>query len=142
MKKENFTYSFKSSKTPKEIFELLLNIEQWWSGLYGESIKGKSQHVNDEFSFKAGGGMHYSKQKLVDLIPTKRIVWLVTDSELSFLSDTGEWNNTKICFDILPQENKTMVTFTHKGLMPQMECYTNCSDAWTNYLEKLKKKLE
>lgn len=142
MKKENFTYSFKSSKTPKEIFELLLNIEQWWSGLYGESIKGKSQHVNDEFSFKAGGGMHYSKQKLVDLIPNKRIIWLVTDSNLNFLNDTGEWNNTKICFDILSEENKTMVTFTHKGLMPQMECYTNCSDAWTNYLERLEKKLE
>src|SRR5271170_2087388 len=97
---KNFTYSFKSSKTPAEVFELLLHIEQWWSGQYEETIKGESQKVNDEFTFKAGGGAHYSKQKLVELIPGKRIVWLVTDSKLSFLSDTSEWISTKICFDI------------------------------------------
>ena len=45
----------------------LLNVDQWWSGLYEETIKGKSHHLNDEFTFEAGQGMHYSKQKLVEL---------------------------------------------------------------------------
>ncbi len=142
MKKENFTYSFKSSKTPEAIFELLLDIEQWWSGLFEETIEGKSHKLNDEFSFKAGNGVHYSKQKLIELIPNKRIVWLVTDSKLNFLSDPSEWTNTKICFDISREGDKTIVTFTHDGLTPQIECYTNCSGAWTGYLENLKKKLE
>src|ERR1700748_628582 len=100
MKKENFVYSFTSSKTPDAIFPLLLDVEQWWSGLYGETIKGKSHQLNDEFSFEAGGGMHYSNQKLIELIPDRRIAWLVTDSNLTFLSDPGEWTNTKIGFDI------------------------------------------
>src|SRR5437763_10304269 len=127
MKKENFTYSFSSSKTPEAVFRLVLDIEQWWSGLYEETINGTSQKVNDEFTFKAGGGAHYSKQRLIDLIPSKRVVWLVTDSKLNFLTNEAEWTDTKICFDISSEENKTKVTFTHDGLVPQIECYNGCS---------------
>ena len=139
---KNFTYSFTSSKTPEEVFELLLHIEQWWFGKYEETIKGKSEKINDEFTFNAGGGAHYSKQKLVELIPNKKIVWLVTDSKLSFLRDTGEWIGTKICFDISTEDNKTKLTFTHDGLVPEIECYNACSGGWTQYLEQLKNKLK
>ena len=142
MKKENFTYSFKSSKSAEEVFKALLNVEQWWSGLYEETIEGKSQKVNDEFSFKAGGGVHYSKQKLIELIPDKKIVWLVTDSKLTFLSDPDEWTNSKLIFDISKEGDNTLVTFTHDGLTPQIECWDDCSTGWTGYLNNLKKKLK
>ena len=138
---KDFTYSFTSSKTPQEVFEILLNIEQWWLGFYNETIKGKSQKINDEFTFNAGGGLHYSKQKLVELIPRKKIVWLVTDSKLSFLTDTTEWTGTKLCFDISAEDNMTRVTFTHNGLVPEVECYNDCSGGWTKYLKELNKKL-
>jgi hypothetical protein len=139
---KSFSYSFKSSKSPEAVFELLLDIDKWWSGLYAETIQGESHKVNDEFSFKAGEGMHYSKQQLIELIPNKRIVWLVTDSNLTFLSDTGEWTNTMICFDISKEGKQTNVTFTHEGLIPQIECYDSCSGAWSQYLENLAKKLK
>ncbi|MCE3225454.1 MAG: ATPase [Bacteroidetes bacterium] len=141
MKKDNFSYSFNTSKSPEEVYKLLLDIEQWWTGLYEETIKGKSKKINDEYTFEAGGGAHYSKQKLVELIPGKKIVWLVTDSNLSFLNSPSEWNNTKLCFDISIENNKTVVVFTHEGLVPKIECYNECSGAWTNYLDNLKKKL-
>jgi hypothetical protein len=141
MKKENFSYSFKTSKTTQEIFELLLDIEKWWSGLYEETIKGKSKKINDEFIFTAGGGAHYSKQKLVELTPGKKVVWLVTDSNLNFLKDTSEWNNSRIGFELSTDENKTNVQFTHEGLVPQIECYEGCSLAWKSYLDNLKEKL-
>lgn len=141
MKKENFTYSFRSSETPEAIFKLLLDIEQWWSGLYEETIEGKSHQLNDEFSFKAGDGAHATIQKLVELIPNQKIVWLVTDSKLTFLNDPEEWKNTKICFELSKEGDKTIVTFTHDGLVPRIECYNNCSGAWTNYLGNLKKQL-
>lgn len=142
MEGKNFTYSFKSSKSTKEIFELLLNIEQWWSGLYEETIKGKSNQLNDEFTFEAGGGMHDTTQKLVELILNRKIVWLVTYSNLSFTSKPDEWTNTKICFDLSKERDKTLVTFTHDGLIPEFECYEACSGGWTGYLENLKRKLE
>lgn len=141
MKREDYTYSFNSSKTPEEVFQLLLDVEQWWSGLYGETIQGKTDKLNDEFIFNAGGGAHYSKQKLTEIIPNKKVVWLVTDSKLNFLTDTGEWIDTKISFDISTKENTTKITFNHHGLVPQIECYDSCSGAWTNYLQKLEQKL-
>ena len=141
MKKDSYTNSFTSSKTSEEVFDVLLNVQQWWSGFYEETIKGKSKRVDDEFIFKAGGGAHYSKQKLIELIPNKKIVWLVTDSKLNFLNNASEWTGSKICFDISANNNKTKVTFTHDGLVPQIECYNDCSGGWSKYLGKLKNDL-
>jgi len=137
VKQESFTYSFITTKTPEEVFRMLLDIEQWWSGLHGETIKGDSSKLGDEFTFEAGGGMHYSKQKMVALIPNKSVVWEVTDSTLTFLNDTTEWTGTLLRFDISADDNKTKVTFTHDGLMPQVECFNQCSTVWPKYLEKM-----
>ena len=139
---KSFRYSFKSSKSQEEIFELLLEVDQWWSGIFQETITGKSHRLNDEFLFNAGGGMHYSKQKLLDLELNKKIVWLVTESNLSFLKDTNEWDNTKIRFDISISGGSSRVTFTHEGLAPQLECYESCTGAWTQYMGELEAKLK
>lgn len=139
---QNFTYSFISSKTPEAIYNLLLHIDQWWFGVYDETIKGASKQLGDEFSFEAGGGAHYTKQKLVELIPNKRIVWLVTGSKLTFISEPEEWTGTKISFDIAADGAKTKVTFTHEGLVTEIECYGACSSGWTSYLKRLEEKLK
>lgn len=141
MANQNFQFSFTSSKKPDEVFTHLINPKNWWVGLFGETIQGKSKDLNDEFSFKAGDGMHYSLQKLVERVANKKIVWLVTESNLSFLKNTNEWAKTKICFDITTENNKTKVTFTHEGLVPKIECYGGCSSAWTQYLQNLQKDL-
>ncbi len=141
MKTQNFTYQIKTTKTPEQLFKLLLDVRQWWIGFYEETIEGKSQQVNDEFIFKAGGGAHYTKQKLVELVPDKRVSWLVTESELTFLSDPTEWKNSRFGFDINTLGNVTEVTFTHEGLTPEAECYNQCSAGWTSYLGELKRKL-
>lgn len=137
MANQNFQYSFTTSKKPNEAFAFLLNPKNWWVGLFGETIEGKSDTIDDAFSFKAGDGVHYSNQKLVELDTDKKIVWLVTESNLSFLKNTNEWAGTKICFAIEQENNKTKITFTHEGLIPQIECYGRCSGGWTQYLQKL-----
>lgn len=141
MNTQDFSFSFTSSKSAAAIFNLLLNIEQWWSGLYAENIQGESQQLSDEFSFNAGGGVHYSKQKLMELIPDQKIVWLITESKLASFDNPEEWTNTKLHFDIAAKGDQTKVTFTHEGLVPQFECYGSCSGAWTGYLEKLAERL-
>ena len=139
---KDYTFSFESAETSENIFETLLNVRSWWIGLYGEDIKGSSKKLNDEFTFNAGDGVHYSKQKLVELIPDKKIVWLVTDSNLNFLEKPNEWTGTKICLEISKKGNKNQITFTHQGLVPKIECYNACSSAWTQYLENLADKLK
>ncbi len=142
MTNQNFQYSFTTSKKINEVFTHLMDPKNWWVGLFGETIEGKSNHINDEFSFTAGDGVHYSNQKLIELIPNKKIVWLVTESNLSFLKNTNEWAGTKICFDVEEESDKTKITFTHDGLIPKIECYGGCSGAWTQYLQNLKEHLK
>ena len=142
MTNKNFEFSFASSKTSNEVFAHLLNPKNWWVGLFGETIEGKSEGINDEFSFRAGDGVHFSNQKLIELVADKKIVWLVTESNLSFLKNTNEWAGTKICFDIEKAGETTKITFTHEGLIPEIECYGGCSSAWTQYLQNLQEYLK
>ena len=142
MKNQDFQYSLTTSKKQNEVFAYLLNPKNWWVGLFGETIEGNSKDINDEFSFRAGDGVHYSNQKLVELDTDKKINWLVTESNLSFLKNTNEWAGTKIRFDIEQESNRTKITFTHQGLIPQIECYGSCSSAWTQYLQNLKEHLK
>lgn len=141
MQKENFTYTFTSPATPDAIFAVLEDVRQWWTGLYGETITGASNQLNDEFTFEAGGGMHYSKQKTIGLVPGKTITWQVTDSRLTFLKEVDEWTDTQFSFDVSKDGDKTRVTFTHEGLTPQIECYNQCSAGWKGYLDRLAERL-
>lgn len=134
----NFKFSFEVSKQPNEIFLHLINPKNWWVGLFGEEIEGESKNIGDEFTFKAGSGIHFSNQKLIELIPDKKIVWLVTESRLLFLKNENEWACTEIRFDIDVENAKTKITFSHTGLTPEIECYDQCSSAWTQYLQNVK----
>src|ERR1700712_2378748 len=136
MQNQNFTTTLLVDQTPAEAFDTIKNVRGWWSGLHSEEFKGNADKLNDEFSFRAGGGAHYTKQKLVELIPDKKITWLVTDSKLTFVEKQNEWTGTKISFDISKENNKTKIVFTHVGLVQDFECYDSCAPAWTQYIQE------
>ena len=134
----DFSFSYETHQLPEAVYKRLLDVRNWWSGLYQEEIIGSTDVLNQEFTYSAGRGLHYSRQKLVELVPNKKIVWLVTDSKLSFLADQDEWTGTKIIFEIGQVNDKTRVRFLHQGLTPQIECYQQCSNGWSGYLQRLK----
>jgi len=131
----DFTLTLTTEQTPQEVFQAVIDVRNWWSGYYSEEITGNTKKLNDEFSFRAGEVGHYSKHKLVELIPNKRVVWQITDSKLSFLKKKDEWTGTKMIFEISGKDNRTQLTFTHEGLNPEIECYDSCAPAWTLYIE-------
>jgi hypothetical protein len=129
MNTQDFSTTLLVNQTPAEVFNAINNVRDWWFG----EIKGDTKKLNDEFTYQYQT-FHYTKQKLVEVVPNKRIVWLVTESNLSFVEDKNEWTGTKIIFDITEKDNKTEVRFTHQGLVPKSECYNECSNAWSNII--------
>jgi uncharacterized protein YciI len=128
---KSFTLSIELSKSPDIIFASINNVSKWWGG---KDLKGNNTKLNDEFIINHPGS-HYSKQKVVEMIPDKKIVWLVTDSILNWLKkNQHEWTNTRLIFEISSDDNKTMLHFTHEGLLPQMECYDRVSEGWSTVI--------
>ncbi len=136
MNDQHFTTTILVDQQPAAVYNTILDVRSWWSGLYGETFEGNSEKQGDEFSFLAGGGMHYTKQKLVELVPNEKLVWLVTEANLSFVEKNDEWKGTKLMFEISPERDKTRVVFTHIGLVPEFQCYNSCAPAWTQYVQE------
>ena len=136
MEKHNYTTSITVNATAHEAFSSINRVTKWWT----ENLEGRSEKLNDVFTVQFGD-VHLSTQKLIEVIPDKKVVWLVTDSKLNFIVDKQEWTNTKIIFDLSEQDNKTIIQFTHEGLVPTVECFDACSNAWADYVQNSLKKL-
>jgi hypothetical protein len=130
MKEQDYRITLTVNVTAGEAFKSINSVSKWWT----EDLEGSSQKLNDEFTVRFGD-IHVSKQKLVEVIPGKKVMWLVTDSKLNFIKDKQEWTNTRIVFEILHQNNKTKINFTHIGLVPEVECYNACVGGWDQYIK-------
>ena len=129
MKEEDYHTSIAVDATAHEAFKGINSVSKWWTG----NLEGSSQKLNDEFTVRFGD-IHFSKQKLVEVIPDKKVVWLVTERKLNFLKNKHEWTNTKIVVEIAEKDGKTQIHFTHVGLVPEVECYNSCTNAWGQYI--------
>ncbi|MFL5811817.1 MAG: SnoaL-like domain-containing protein [Flavisolibacter sp.] len=130
METQNFTTDLLVDQTPGEVFKAINNVRGWWS----EEIEGNTERLDDEFNYHYKD-MHSCKMKLVEVVPDKKVVWLVLDNYFSFTKDKSEWKGTKVSFDISKQGNKTQLRFTHLGLVPEYECYDACVNGWTQYIQ-------
>ena len=89
----NFTTSFVVDQTPEQVFNAVTNVRGWWS----EEIEGGTAKLNDEFDYHYKD-VHKSKMKLIEVVPNKKVVWLVLDNYFKFTKDKTEWKNNKIVF--------------------------------------------
>ena len=128
--KKNYTATLTVEASPKEVFRCINEVTKWWT----DELKGQSKKLNDTFTVQFAD-MHVSTQKIIEWVPDQKVVWLVTDSNLSFIEDKSEWTNTTIHFDITQSNNKTQLLFTHAGLVPEIECYKDCTKGWDYYIK-------
>jgi Activator of Hsp90 ATPase homolog 1-like protein len=127
MNNRNYSATIEVAKSPKDAFKHVNDVSKWWGG---KDLKGSCAKLKDEFTVRHGD-VHYSKHKVIEVIRDKKIVWLVTESKLNWLErDKSEWNNTKMVFKIITKGNKTVLHFTHEGLVPEKDCYERCSQGW------------
>lgn len=111
-------------------FNAIKNLRGWWS----EEIQGFTDQVGETF-FYHYKDVHLCKAKLIEMIPDKKLVYLIVDNQFNFTHDKTEWVDTKLVFELEPNGGSTQITFTHEGLVPSYECYLVCQDAWTSYLQ-------
>ena len=130
MKNQDYTVNIIVNHSATDAFHAINNVSKWWT----EHLEGSSKKLNDEFTVRFGD-VHVSTQKLVEVIPDKKVVWLITDSRLNFVKDESEWTNMRIVFDITEKDGKTQIKFTQVGLVPDVECYGGCSGAWDHYIK-------
>jgi len=131
MNTPDFTTTVLVDKTPAEAFHAINNVRGWWS----EEIEGSTEKLNDEFKYHYED-VHRCQMKLIEVVPDKKVVWLVMNNYFKFTKDKSEWTGTKIIFEIARTDNKTQIRFTHQGLVPDYECFEICSNAWTHYIQQ------
>jgi hypothetical protein len=129
MKTQNFTTTISVDQTPQEAFAAINNVRGWWS----EEIEGDAGKLGDEFTYRYKD-VHRSKMKLIEVIPGKKVVWLVLDNYFNFTEDKAEWNDTQVIFEVSRKGDKSEIRFTHSGLVPEYECFHVCSNAWGSYI--------
>lgn len=129
MNGNDFTATFLADQSPEEVYAAINNVRGWWSG----DIDGITDQVGEVFTYRHKD-MHYSKHRITELIPGKKVVWFVEDSSLSFVQKKTEWTGTTISFDITEKNGRTEVRFIHTGLVPECECFSGCSKGWTFYI--------
>ncbi len=129
MKTKDYTTSFTIDQSPEEAFDAINNVRGWWS----EEVDGSTEKLGDEFTYRYKD-VHSCKMKLIEVIPSKKVVWLVVDNYFNFTEDKSEWKGTTIIFEIFPKGHKSEIRFTHLGLVPEYQCFNVCSNAWGSYM--------
>jgi hypothetical protein len=125
----SYTTTITVDRTPEEAFAAINDVRGWWSG----EIEGNTERVGDEFTYRYED-VHLSRQRITESVPGKRVAWEVLEGYLSFVQDKTEWTGTVVTFDISRTGDQTQIRFTHEGLVPEFECFDNCSTAWGFYI--------
>jgi len=126
---QDFSLGLTVKASAKETMQKISQIDSWWAKIF----KGQAGKLNDEFSVYFGDT--YVNFRISEVIPDKKIVWLVTDCDLHWIKDRKEWKSTEVIWSLTEKDGKTQIDFVHKGMTPESECYESCKPGWTHHLK-------
>jgi hypothetical protein len=129
MTQSDYTTSFLVDQTPAQAFAAINDVRGWWS----QQIDGDTDRLGAEFHYD-NLPAHEATMRIVELVPGERVVWECLDNAFDFIDDKTEWIGTKPRFEISKDGDRTRVTFTHEGLVPDYACFDVCVDAWAGYI--------
>jgi hypothetical protein len=115
--------------TADEAFQKIARVSEWWA----KNFKGKALSTGDTFTVQFG--QTKVDFKITEVIAGKKVVWLVSDCYLHWLSDKKEWNDTKVVWEISSNGGRTEIKMTHVGLVPGVECYADCKIGWDGHVK-------
>jgi hypothetical protein len=130
MGSNDFSSNISAAISADEAIRKISNVPDWW----GVSFNGSAEKQDDTFTIKMGGDSFFNF-KVTELIPGRRVVWLVADCNMPWYTDKKEWAGTKLIFDLREHDGITDLSFTHEGLTPDVECYNDCAPGWTHWIK-------
>ena len=131
MNNKDYNTTIALNATAQQAFNSINNVVQWWS----EDFEGQSEKLNDVFTVRFDET--FITIKIVELIPEQKIVWHVIDNYKHWLQyNKREWLDTTMIWEISAAGSETQISFTHIGLVPGIECYNGCENAWNFYLKE------
>ena len=133
----DYTKTFLVDQTPEQVFAAINDVRGWWS----EDIEGDTDRPGAVFTFRYKN-LHRSVHEIREFVPGQKVVWHISDASLQFVANKSEWKGTDVVFLIRKRADKTEIRFTHVGLVPGIECYGDCSEAWSFHLDSLRKRIE
>ena len=135
MKQHDYQSSVAARITPQEAGDRISRVVEWWT----KGIEGHCEKPGDRFTVRFGDT--FVDFEVVELIPGRRIEWRVVDCNLHWISDKKEWKDTSVVWEISADDGATRVTMTHRGLLPEVECYKDCKVGWDFYVGESLRKL-
>lgn len=124
MARQDYTKVISAKISAKEAADRIGRVADWWT----KGFTGTARKNGDAFTVRFGET--FVDFKISEVIPERRIVWEVINSNLHWVSDKAEWNGTRIVWDISTRDETTTVRMTHVGLHPGVECYERCAAGW------------
>ncbi len=131
MDNKNFQKTITLNIPAKEALKRISNVPAWW----GVTFSGNAEKKGDKFIIKMGGDSFFNFV-VAELVPGRKVIWLVEDCYMPWYADKKEWANTKLVFDFVENNGITALTFTHEGLTPDIECYQDCNKGWTHWITR------
>ena len=113
-KTATYTVEIEIAKSPDDVFNHIIDLSKWWP----EEFEGESIKLNTEFVFRTGD-THYSKNKVVEFVPNKKVAWVTTESIRK--TDNYDWTGTKFIFELTPKGDNTQLKFTYDGVVLENE---------------------
>jgi hypothetical protein len=127
---ESFTTTIEVDKSPQDVFNSIKDVSGWWA----TNVTGHTQNLNDVFTVRFG--KTFATIKNIEVIPNKKITWHVIESLVPLFKNEKQWNNTKMHWEISQDRHVTKIIFTHIGLTPETECYTDCVMGWSFFVKE------
>lgn len=139
MRKTDFNTTITINNSSKKAYRALTeNIKDWWTS----DFEGKSDAENEVFTVRFE--KTFKVMEVIQLVKDENVVWRCEDSliDMEELHNKSEWTGTIIEWNIKVNDKKTVISITHKGLRPQIECYDVCEKGWHSFLNSLRLYLE
>jgi uncharacterized protein YndB with AHSA1/START domain len=130
MTDRDFTCSVEAAIPPATVFRLIHHVSDWWV----TDVEGEAASLGDVFTVRSG--TTWVTFRVVESVPGEKMVWQVVDCDLPWNADKTEWNNTAIIWKLTASEGGTRIKFTHRGLVPEVECYNQCAKSWSSYIRE------